>query len=41
MQSLEESFFALEKNAQTEEKLFSNIKKTPTDKPWVTKELNS
>ena len=29
----------LEKNAPTEKKLVSNIKKTTSDKPWVTKEI--
>ena len=29
----------LEKNAQTEKKLFSMIKKTTSEKPWVTKEI--
>ena len=29
----------LEKNAPTEKKLFSNIKKTTSEKPWVTEEI--
>ena len=29
----------LEKNAPTEKKLVSNIKKTTSEKPWVTKEI--
>ena len=29
----------LEKNAPTEKKLVSNRKKTTSDKPWVTKEI--
>ena len=29
----------LEKNAPTERKLVSNIKKTTSEKPWVTKEI--
>ena len=32
-------FSILEKNAPTEKKLFSNIKKTTSEKPWVTKEV--
>ena len=29
----------LEKKAPTEKKLFSNIKKTTSEKPWVTREI--
>ena len=29
----------LEKNAPTEKKLVSNIKKTTSEKPWMTKEI--
>ena len=30
----------LEKNAPTEKKLVSNIKKTTSEKPWVTEEIH-
>ena len=40
LQSLTEFFLTiLEKNAATEKKLVSNMKKTTSEKPWVTKEI--